>query len=452
MWCSCQRRLGVPGDVGCGLHSAGFAGRRRVGDKADFGWRFHLGHADDLAKDFGYGRGGAFAKSGSVIGGRGSVTQATFDDAAWTAVDLPHDWAIDLPFNEDRGLNGHGAKPLGRAFPDTSIGWYRRTFDIPASDVGRRVAIEFDGVFRDCIVILNGHFVGRNLSGYVPFRFDVTDLLTYGGKNALVVRVDATEYEGWFYEGAGIYRHVWLEKTAPLHVAHGGTFVRSASGAGAGTVSIATEVQNDADAAATCRVVSKIVDAAGATIATLTSAPVSVPEWGRQTVTQTTPIARPRLWSLDDPHLYKVITTIVVGPATVDTYETPFGIRNVHFDAETGFSLNGKPVKLKGTCNHQDHAGVGAALPDRLNAPRSSKRWGRTRTARRTTRRRPSCSAASISTFVLDETRMMDAGEGLQPVRAADPAQSQSPIGVLLVDRQRRAEQGTERGARVAAT
>ena len=135
-----RRRVGRP-------QSAGATGRERL--LADFGWRFHLGHADDLAKDFGYGRGGAFAKSGSLIGGRGSVTQAAFDDAAWTAVDLPHDWAIDLPFIEDRGLNGHGAKPLGRAFPETSIGWYRRTFDIPASDAGRRIAIEFDGVFRD---------------------------------------------------------------------------------------------------------------------------------------------------------------------------------------------------------------------------------------------------------------------------------------------------------------
>jgi len=431
------------------------AGRERL--LADFGWRFHLGHADDLAKDFGYGRGGAFAKSGSLIGGRGSVTQATFDDAAWTAVDLPHDWAIDLPFNEDRGLNGHGAKPLGRAFPDTSIGWYRRTFDIPASDVGRRIAIEFDGVFRDCIVILNGHFVGRNLSGYVPFRFDVTDLLTYGGKNALVVRVDATEYEGWFYEGAGIYRHVWLEKTAPLHVAHWGTFVRSASAAGTGTVSIATEVQNDADAAATCRIVSKIVDAAGATVATLTSAPVSVPEWGRQTVTQTTAIARPRLWSLEDPHLYKVVSTVVVGPATLDTYETQFGIRNVRFDAETGFSLNGKPVKLKGTCNHQDHAGVGAGLPDRLQYFRIEKLKEMGSNAYRSSHNPPTPELLDacdrLGMLVLDETRMMDANEeGLSQFERLIRRDRNHPSVFCWSIGNEEPEQGTERGARVAAT
>lgn len=434
---------------------AAATGRERL--LADFGWRFNLGHADDIAKDFGYGRGGAFAKSGSMIGGRGSVTQPAFDDGKWTAVDLPHDWAIDLPFNEDRGLNGHGAKPLGRAFPDTSIGWYRRTFDIPASDAGRRIAIEFDGVFRDCVVILNGHYVGRNLSGYSAFRFDVTDLLTYGGRNALVVRVDATEYEGWFYEGAGIYRHVWLEKTAPLHVAHWGTFVRSAAAAGAGTVSIATELQNDADAAVTCRVVSKIVDAAGATVATLTSAPVSVPEWGRQTVTQTTSLARPRLWSLEDPHLYKLVTSILVGPATVDTYDTPFGIRTVHFDAETGFSLNGKPVKLKGTCNHQDHAGVGAGLPDRLQYFRIEKLKEMGSNAYRTSHNPPTPELLDacdrLGMLVLDETRMMDANEeGLSQLERLIRRDRNHPSVFCWSIGNEEPEQGTERGARVAAT
>jgi len=127
------------------------AGRERL--LADFGWRFHLGHANDPALDFGYGRGNAFAKSGSFIsgGGRGNpaVTYNQFTATDWTAVDLPHDWAIDLPFISDRGQNGHGAKPLGRAYPETSVGWYRRTFTIPSTDLGRRIALEFDGVFRD---------------------------------------------------------------------------------------------------------------------------------------------------------------------------------------------------------------------------------------------------------------------------------------------------------------
>ena len=170
-----------------------------------------------------------------------------YDDSAWKKVDLPHDWAVELPFENDKDLYSHGCKPLGRKYPATSIGWYRRVFDIPASDAGRRIAIEFDGVFRDCIVALNGHYLGRNLSGYAPFHFDVTDFVNYGDRNVLVVRADASINEGWFYEGAGIYRHVWLTKTSPVHVAHWGTFVRSEVRGNAATVRVTTEVENEGD-------------------------------------------------------------------------------------------------------------------------------------------------------------------------------------------------------------
>jgi beta-galactosidase len=430
-------------------------GRERL--LADFGWRFHLGHADDVARDFGFGRGGAFAKSGSLIGGRGSVTSAQFDDGSWAAVDLPHDWAIDLPFSEDRNLNGHGAKPLGRAFPDTSVGWYRRTFDIPASDRGRRISLEFDGVFRDCIVILNNHYVGRNLSGYTPFRFDITDLVTYDGKNALVVRVDATEYEGWFYEGAGIYRHVWLEKTAPLHVAHWGTFVTSDVTAGSATVTIATEVQNDAPAAANCLVVSKIVDTDGRTVATLTSSPLSVPAWGRQSLRQPTTLARPSLWSIDTPNLYKLVTEVRSGTTLVDSHETPFGIRTVRFDADKGLFINDKPVKVKGTCNHQDHAGVGAGLPDRLQYFRIEKLKEMGSNAYRTSHNPPTPELLDacdrLGMIVLDETRMMDSNEeGLSQLERLVRRDRHHPSVFCWSIGNEEPEQGTERGARVAET
>ena len=175
----------------------------------DFNWRFHFGHADDPTKDFNFGRRSAFAKSGELF----LPSRPNFDDSQWQVVDLPHDFAVTLPFVDAPQLVESGSKPLGREYPETSIGWYRRVFDIPATDANRRLSLEFDGVFRDCIVALNGHYLGRNLSGYAPFRFDITDFANYGGKNVLVVRVDATEHEGWFYEGAGIYRHVWLTKT-----------------------------------------------------------------------------------------------------------------------------------------------------------------------------------------------------------------------------------------------
>jgi len=432
-------------------------GRERL--LADFGWRFHLGHANDVAKDFGFGRGGAFAKSGSLIGGRGSVTAAPFDDSAWTAVDLPHDWAVDLPFSDDRGLNGHGAKPLGRAFPETSVGWYRRTFDIPASDRGRRISLEFDGVFRDCLVILNGHYVGRNLSGYAPFRFDVTDLLTYDGKNALVVRVDATEYEGWFYEGAGIYRHVWLEKTAPLHVAHASTFVTSeVAESGTAAVTIAFEVQHEADSApVACQVASTIVDRDGRVVATQTSTPTAIPPWGRLLFRQRADIRNASLWSIETPNLYKVITEVRAGSDVVDRHETPFGIRTVRFDADQGLFLNDKPVKIKGTCNHQDHAGVGAGLPDRLQYFRIEKLKEMGSNAYRTSHNPPTPELLDacdrLGMLVLDETRMMDSNEeGLSQLERLVRRDRNHPSVFCWSIGNEEPEQGTERGARVAET
>ncbi|MGH7689164.1 MAG: sugar-binding domain-containing protein, partial [Gemmatimonadaceae bacterium] len=191
----------------------------------DFDWRFHLGHAADPAQDFGFGRGndGAFAKTGYFF----APARPDFDASHWAAVDLPHDWAVALPFVNDPALTSHGFKPVGRAYPATSIGWYRKTFAIPAADAGRRLSLEFDGVYRNCIVTLNDVYLTTALSGYAPFRVDVTDVAQYGGDNVLVVRVDATENEGWFYEGAGIYRHVWLVKTAPMHVPQWGAVVTS---------------------------------------------------------------------------------------------------------------------------------------------------------------------------------------------------------------------------------
>ncbi len=155
----------------------------------------------------------AFAKTGDF-----KFAQVGYDDSKWRALNLPHDWAVELPFVWDETLRSHGYKPLGRRYPETSVGWYRREFEIPASDAGRRIAVEFDGAFRDVMVFVNGCFIGRNDNGYAPFRFDITDFLAVGAKNCIVVRVDASFGDGWFYEGAGIYRHVWLTKTDALHL------------------------------------------------------------------------------------------------------------------------------------------------------------------------------------------------------------------------------------------
>src|SRR5579871_1817560 len=176
----------------------------------DLGWHFALGHATDPDKDFGFGKAyfSYFAKAGEADG----PAAPSFDDRAWRVLDLPHDWAVELPFDEKGGFS-HGYKALGRAFPQNSVGWYRKQFFIPKVDQGKRISLEFDGVFRDSVVWVNGFYLGREQSGYNNFRYDITDYVNYGGANTVAVRVDATWEEGWFYEGAGIYRHVWLAKT-----------------------------------------------------------------------------------------------------------------------------------------------------------------------------------------------------------------------------------------------
>ena len=428
----------------------------------DFGWRFHLGHADDPSKDFGYGRGGeTFAKSGSVIQvprGTPDITHADFDDTTWQKVDLPHDWAIELPFENDNSLAAHGFHPLGRNYPATSIGWYRRVFDIPASDLGRRISVEFDGVYRSSMVIFNGHYLGANFSGYAPFRYDVTDHASYGARNVLLVRVDATLGDGWFYEGAGIYRHVWLARTNPVHVPQWGTFVRAeVRPGGAATVRITTEVDNESDTPKNCRVVSRVVNPAGAAVATLTAAPVSIPAWASREFEQELQIDVPVLWSIEQPNLYRVDTAVEAAGAAVDQCQTAFGIRSIRFDANNGFFLNGQHVEIKGTCNHQDHAGVGAAVPDRINHYRIERLKDMGSNAYRTSHNPPTPelmdACDKLGMIVMCETRLMDSTpEGLSQLERMVRCHRNHPSIVIWSLGNEEPEQGTERGARIETT
>ncbi len=193
----------------------------------DDGWRFHFGNAADPAKDFNYGTVAIFSKSGKA---EGTAIAPDFDDRDWREVSVPHDWAVELPFenSSDFDVMAHGYKPVGGHYPATSIGWYRKRFVVAPADSGQRFVLQFDGIFRDSRVWVNGFYCCANASGYSGFSVDVTDFIRYGKENMLVVRVDATQYEGWFYEGAGIYRHVWLNQYNPVHIAEDGLFVHSA--------------------------------------------------------------------------------------------------------------------------------------------------------------------------------------------------------------------------------
>jgi beta-galactosidase len=328
----------------------------------DFGWKFTFGNGADPAKDLGFGKSqGDFAKSGDF-----HFATEKFDDSKWRSLNLPHDWAIELPFVDDGSLDGHGYKPLGRAYPETSVGWYRRQFDLPAAAANKRISIEFEGAFRDALVFLNGYFIGRNDNGYAPFAFDLSDFLVFGAKNTLVVRMDASFGDGWFYEGAGIYRHVWLTKTDAVHLGRWESYIRPEVTGTSANLSLGTVVQNDAATPTNCRVTWKILDAAKKIVATGESGPQPIAGRSSATFTASAKMASPALWSPETPTLYSAVVSVESAGKTLDAEEIPFGVRTVRFDVDKGFFLNGKSVKIKGTCNHQDHAGVGAALPDAL--------------------------------------------------------------------------------------
>jgi beta-galactosidase len=420
----------------------------------DVGWRFHLGHAVDPAKDFGYGaaaRERTFAKCGDFP----EACQLEFDDASWRLVDLPHDWAVELPFENNHELPAHGGKPVGRDYPDTSIGWYRRVFDLGAGDASKRISVEFDGVFRDAIVVFNGFYLGRNFSGYAPFRFDVTDLANFGGKNVLTLRVDATLGEGWYYEGAGIYRHVWLTKTGPLHIPQWGTFVRSQLREGRAQLFISSDVQNEDIESKSCKVICRILNAAGETFASVQTQTQEVAAGETFKFESQVRLDSPQLWSLEDPHLYRLIAEVHTESGIVDQTETSFGIRSIRFDPMEGFFLNEKPVKIKGTCNHQDHAGVGTALPDRMHSYRIERLKEMGSNAYRTSHNPPAPELLDacdrFGMLVLDETRMMcSTPEAMSQLERMIRRDRNHPSVIMWsLGNEEWAVQGEERGHRI---
>lgn len=329
----------------------------------DESWKFAYGYPSDAVKDFSHGLSyfSFFAKAGYGDG----PAATNFDDRAWRVLDLPHDWAVEQPFDA-KGSHSHGYKAIGRNFPDVSVGWYRKEFFIPESDLGKRISITFEGVHRDAKVWINGHYLGNETSGYYTFTYDITPYLNYNGRNVISVRADVTFEEGWYYEGAGIYRHVWLTKTNPLHIASDGTFIYTELDENNAIVNIDATIFNESGNDTDFVVKHKLLNADNVVISQTDSYISNLKKGDQVTDNQKIKVNNPHLWSIEDPYLHKVVTTVEKNNFTIDTYETVVGLRTVRFDANEGFFLNGKHVKLKGTNNHQDHAGVGTAMPDEL--------------------------------------------------------------------------------------
>lgn len=303
-----------------------------------------------------------------------------FDDRGWEEVRLPHDFVVeggfdpkgaDKPGGKRPGSNelwydrDHGYKPKG-------VGWYRRTFDLPAADEGKRIWLEFDGVYRNSDVWINGHWLGHHWSGYTGFRYDLTERARFGGPNVVTVRADADWDEGWWYEGGGIYRQVWLTKLDPLHVGHWGTFVTTPAVTGErALVRIRTTVVNDGGTPVAATLTSAVLDGDGNPAARAETAR-TIPAGGWFEFDQQVTIGDPNLWSPETPDLYALESAVASGGRVTDRIRTPFGIRSFRFDG-SGFSLNGKRMRIRGVNLHHDFAGVGVALPDRIHEYRLEK-------------------------------------------------------------------------------
>ena len=351
------------------LASLASPGQERSTVRLEEGWRFAFGNAADPGKDFGAGTEyfNYYTKAASIH--NEGPYSAKFDDSAWQEVRVPHDFAAALGYGREAS-HSHGYKTVGWRYPETSVGWYRKVLAVPAEDLGSHLVLRFDGIFRNARVWFNGFYMGTEPSGYATQVYDVTDYVNYGGDNLICVRADATYEEGWFYEGGGIYRDVWLEKTGQQHVAPFGTFVRSELSAsyGEAVLHIETEVENSALQEAECTVSHVLADAEGREVAASESEKLSLLSKQTGKSSLALKVSRPHLWDTGDPYLYKLVTTVRSGGKVTDRYETTVGIREVEFTADKGFLLNGRQVKLKGFNNHQDHAGVGAAIPDALQA------------------------------------------------------------------------------------
>ena len=290
------------------------------------------------------------------------VEQPSFDDASWRALNLPHDWSIEGPFDAKNPSGQAGA------FLPNGIGWYRKTFTLPASDSTQNVFVDFDGVMANSDVWINGFHLGHRPYGYSSFRYDLTGHLNFGAKtNVLAVRVDDEKQPAsrW-YPGAGIYRHVWLVNAGPVHVAHWGTFVSTPKATAAeATVHVETDIENRSATTRTVVLDFHILTTSGTQASSARVTSISILPGQSTHASADLAVPRPALWDINDPALYRAEVDVYEGNRLeiLDQDFVTFGIRDAHFDADTGFWLNGRNFKLKGVCLHADGGMFGAAVP-----------------------------------------------------------------------------------------
>jgi len=431
-------------------------GRKR--ERFDSGWKFFLGDID-VPPTVKAGQMGGLAdvvpktrKAGDAVAFTDRRTKLKVDPDRWPMVTLPHDFLVNQDFVNDRSLVTHGFKPHG-------VGFYRKVFALPREDAGRSVVLEFDGIYRASSVWLNGHHLADHESGYTSFHVDISDAARYGdeGLNCVLVRVDARADEGWWYEGGGIYRHAWLTKAGTVRVARWGTRITTPKvGVRTAEVRVETTVVNGTGRDVPVTVETVLVDATGRRVAT-GRATVGVGAAGTAVAAQRIAVSRPRLWSLETPNLYRALTTLRVGGKSVDSYSTTFGVRTLRFDPARGFFLNGVHTPIKGTCNHQDFAGVGVALPDSIHEYKIKVLKGMGCNAYRCAHNPPAPELLDacdrLGMLVLDENRMLDSSaRGLSDLDSMIRRDRNHPsVFVWGMENEEKLE-GTPMGARILST
>ncbi len=319
----------------------------------DNGWHFYQGDIPMpiiKGQDMSYGN----AKAGKAWG----AAAPNFDDTEWQLLNLPHDWALENPFDSTENSN--------QGYRKRGIAWYRRNFKVDRADKGKHLELQFDGIATHCTVWFNGTVMHRNFCGYTSFYIDITAMAKYGDDlNNIAIKVDANPQEGWWYEGAGMYRHTWLVKTSPVHIITDGVYAHPIKSNGAWSIPIEATVENTGKTATHVEIASTLLDkngnqvAKGSTMASITPLDKAL---GKFTI----PVSNPVLWNIEAPTLYKVRTVVSSNGNPVDTFYTTCGFRTIRFTTDSGFYLNDKRIKIKGVCNHQDHAGVGTAVPDAI--------------------------------------------------------------------------------------
>jgi beta-galactosidase len=329
-------------------------------------WRFHLG--GDLSPEvLAYGNMNFIANETRIWQKAGNHAVSKPENPhtdSWREVRVPHDFVLEGEFTNKAPLNNGSL--MG------SEAWYVKKFDLSAQDGDKRIVLEFDGVYRDSTLYVNGQFIGRHMSGYTSFSFDITDVCRFGEKNALAIHVDARENELWSYEGGGIYREVRLVKTADVAIPVWGTYVTTGGEDNPGLVKAEITVTNHNYSPVNVTIINRILDEAGHELAR-DKADVKVDDISSSTLKREMTVKNPGLWGPDSPTMYKQETTLEVDGQITDKYETPFGFRYFRFDANTGFYLNGESMKFKGVCVHQDHGCVGVAVPPAIQEWRVKK-------------------------------------------------------------------------------